>query len=103
MKTVKKKKRILSVLASLAVVAAGSVSVFAYDPATEIELSSTPNSNSTYGFCDNSECLKIYSETDNTFEDKEGNVYETSPAERALCFHKMVDTCLGEHTLHADG
>ncbi len=102
MKTVKK-KRILSVLASLAVVAAGSVSVFAYDPATEIELSSTPNSNSTYGFCDNSECLKIYSETDNTFEDKEGNVYETSPAERALCFHKMVDTCLGEHTLHADG
>lgn len=103
MKTPKKNKGIISVLASLAVVAAGSVSVFAYDPATEIELLSTPNPNSTYGLCDNSECLKIYSETDNTFEDKEGNVYETSPAQRALCFHKMVDTYLTEHTLHEDG
>ena len=103
MKTVKKNKRILSVLVSLAVLAAGSVSVFAYEPATEVELLSVPNPNDTYFLCENDECLKIYSEMDNTFEDKEGNVYETSPAQRALCFHKMVDTCIGDHTLHADG
>jgi len=103
MKTVKKNKCIASVLATLVVAVTGGASVFAYEPATDIEVPDSPSQSSTYGFCDGIEGSNFDLNTGNIFKDKEGNVYEISNAERALCFHNMVDTYLTKHTLNEDG
>lgn len=100
----KTKKRIVSVVATVAAVLVGSVSVFAYEPAIEIENDNITNTNvDLFVYSEDANVPELELNTGDTFTDKDGNVYNTSGVERAICFHSFADVIVGDHTLHSDG
>ena len=80
-----------------------TITAFAYEPITEIELSYTPNPDSVYIINVTRPDKYVNFSIDNTFTDTEGNVYEISGANRILCDYDYVDSYLGDHTRNADG
>lgn len=104
MKQSKTKKRIVSVVAAVAAVLVGSASVWAYEPAIEIEHNYEPSPDSTYLFSsEDVEIPELSLNSGDIFTDKAGNVYDTSGVDRAICFHSFENVTMGEHTLHSDG
>ena len=108
MNETKKKKRIVSVVAALTAVFIGSASVLAYEPAVEMELDFELNSEHDYGYCNDIQdyagyYIEIDLSNDDTFIDKDGNVYNFSDVNRAICFHSYVDAVVWDHSLNSDG
>lgn len=108
MNETKKKKRAVSVIAALTAIFIGSASVFAYEPAVEMEVDFELNPEHDYGCCNDIQdyagyYIAIDLSEDDTFIDKDGNVYNFSDANRAICFHSYVDAVVWDHSLNSDG
>lgn len=100
----KKKKGIVSIAAALAVVLVGGVSVWAYEPAITIENNymMSPDADRFFG-TDPAEAEELNLNTGDVFMDNEGNIYDTTGVDRAICFHSWVDTTYWEHIRNSDG
>ncbi len=99
-----KSKKIVSVMVSLVIALAGSVSVFAYDPPIEIEISDSLHLGGNFVVSEPLRgSIEIETNLGNVFKDNEGNVYNVSDANRAICFHQYTDVSLQYHDLHSDG
>lgn len=100
----KTKKRIVSVVAAVAAVLIGSVSVFAYEPVIRLDFDSEVNPASDYFiYGEDDKIPELNLNSGDIFTDNNGNVYNTSGVERAICFHSFTSVVVGEHTVNSDG